>query len=84
MPRLQRIYWLDAYAENNWAFDSAEIEPQRCVTVGYLVGETDSYILLAATLGLNEEADGSHQTNARFAIPKGCILERQDLGALAA
>jgi hypothetical protein len=79
MPRLLRILWLDAYAENEWCFDQPEIQPQRCVTVGYLMAESDSYLLLAATLGL-----GDHQSNARFAIPKGCILERQDLGGLPA
>ncbi len=79
MPRLLRILWLDAYAENDWCFETPEVEPQRCVTVGYLVAETDAYLLLAATLGL-----GDQQSNARFAIPKGCILQREDLGGLPA
>ena len=42
--------------------------------VGYLVAESDDYLLLAGTLGL-----GDRQSNARFAIPKGCVLERERL-----
>lgn len=74
LPRLERILWIDAYAENHWSWEAPEIEPQRCVSVGYLVAESDDYLLLAGTLGL-----GDRQSNARFAIPKGCVLERERL-----
>ena len=47
-----------------------------CVTVGFLLSETDQYLLLAATIG------GTH-SNARFGIPKGCITEQEELSCQA-
>lgn len=76
LPPLERILWIDAYAENHWCWEAPEIDPQRCVSIGYLVAEDDDYLLLAGTLGL-----GDRQSNARFAIPKGCVLARDRLDA---
>jgi len=68
-PPIVLIEWLDAYASAGWEDDS-KAEPAPCKTIGFLIDETDTYVLLAATLGHSTE------TNARFAIPKGMILTR--------
>lgn len=74
LPPLLRATWLDAYAENEWAWEAPEIGDGSCVTVGFLVAENDAYLVLAATHGFNDT-----QSNARFAIPKGCITKRETL-----
>lgn len=76
MPPLLKVTWIDAYAEAEWAWEIPEPEPQVCVTVGFLLSETDQYLLLAATIG------GTH-SNARFGIPKGCITEREEVSCQA-
>lgn len=71
MPPLLKVTWIDAYAAAGWE-EGPEVERQECVTVGFLLSETDDYLLLAATYG-------EGHSNAHFGIPKGCITKRETL-----
>ena len=71
---LVRVDWDDASAlEHGWT-DPAEEKPvpQMAVTVGFLVKETEHYIVIAST------TDGTW-VNGRFQIPKGMIKSMKPL-----
>jgi hypothetical protein len=59
------VQWVDAVADAGWETNTkAEVHP--CLSVGFVVEETDEAICLAAAI--------SHdQSNARIHIPKGWI-----------
>jgi hypothetical protein len=60
-------------ADSGWeAKTKAEIH--HCITVGYLVDETDEAICLASTWSID-------QTNARMHIPKAWIKNRKVLAS---
>lgn len=74
---LYRVEWIDAYADNTWADGNEPPEDALVVTVGFFVAASDKTILLAAT-----RARADDQSNARFAIPKCCILKAKRIGRL--
>ena len=64
-----QIEWIDAVADSGWeAKVVASIH--HCVTVGFLVDETDEAICLASTWSID-------QTNSRMHIPKAWIKNRK-------
>ncbi len=70
-PKIIQLTWIDAVADSGWeAKTKAEIH--HCITVGYLVDETDEAICLASTWSID-------QTNARMHIPKAWIKNRKVL-----
>lgn len=76
--KLVKVTWDDAEsATERWA-SLAEVtkdEPTLCVSVGWLIKETDSKIHLAASLVLGE----SDQVSGHVAIPKPMIKEVLEL-----
>ena len=67
-PKIVQVSWIDAVADVGWeAKTKAEIH--HCITVGYLVDETDEALCLASTWSID-------QTNARMHIPKAWIKNR--------
>lgn len=60
------VRWYDAIAHANWHIPDAELP--LCITVGFLVEETDSAVEIASTVG--EEMS---ECNASIVIPKGMI-----------
>lgn len=70
-PKIIQVSWIDAVADVGWeAKTKAEIH--HCITVGYLVDETDEALCLASTWSID-------QTNARMHIPKAWIKNRKVL-----
>ncbi len=70
-PKIVQIAWIDAVADVGWeAKTKAEIH--HCITVGYVVDETDEALCLASTWSID-------QTNARMHIPKAWIKNRKVL-----
>jgi uncharacterized protein YqfA (UPF0365 family) len=70
-PKIIQVSWIDAVADVGWeAKTKAEIH--HCITVGYLVDETDEALCLASTWSVD-------QTNARMHIPKAWIKNRKVL-----
>ena len=52
--KIVRVVWLDAMAIAEWTKTGAEIEPQRCTTVGHLISEADDHVTVAATISGDE------------------------------
>ena len=63
-----KITWIDAQADAGW--DQPKVDIAHCVTVGFLVGETDDAICVAGTVS-------DHECNNRISIPKSWILTQQ-------
>ncbi len=58
--KLVRVVWLDALAIAEWTKIGAAIEPQRCITVGYLVVEANDHVTVAATVSEDEYNSAMH------------------------
>jgi uncharacterized protein YqfA (UPF0365 family) len=72
-PKIIQVSWIDAVADVGWeAKTKAEIH--HCITVGYVVDETDEALCLASTWSID-------QTNARMHIPKAWIKNRKVLAS---
>lgn len=64
------IDWVDIVVYGGWRKDYEK--PAVCRSVGYIVEETDTHIVLAATVGGEGEA---REWNQCVTIPKGCITK---------
>ena len=72
-PKIVQVTWIDAVADVGWeAKTKAEIH--HCITVGYVVDETEEALCLASTWSID-------QTNARMHIPKAWIKNRKVLAS---
>jgi uncharacterized protein YqfA (UPF0365 family) len=70
-PKIIQVSWIDAVADVGWE-SKTKAEIHHCITVGYLVDETDEAVCLASTWSVD-------QTNARMHIPKAWIKNRKVL-----
>jgi hypothetical protein len=70
-PKIIQVSWIDAVADVGWECKT-KAEIHHCITVGYLVDETDEALCLASTWSVD-------QTNARMHIPKAWIKNRKVL-----
>jgi hypothetical protein len=66
------ITWDDAESDDGWAETPEELEPKLATSVGFLIRQTEKYILLAMSY------DNGH-TNGRFQIPKALIKEQKEI-----
>jgi hypothetical protein len=64
-----QVRWIDAVADSGWE-EKTKAEIHHCVTVGFLVDETEEALCIASTWSHN-------QTNARIHIPKAWIKDRK-------
>lgn len=69
---LIEVIWDDASTDNGWEAPPDELIPELVITVGFLVRETDSHLLIANSY------DPNH-TNGRIQIPKGMVTSRKVL-----
>ena len=76
LPRVELIEWRDSASLDGWGHEEIS-GPMPCVTAGFLLRETDDYVVLVQSLALilNGEMD------QQFAIPKSCITRRRRLKA---
>jgi hypothetical protein len=70
-PKIVQVSWIDAVADVGWE-GKTKAEIHHCITVGYVVDETDEALCLASTWSID-------QTNARMHIPKAWIKNRKVL-----
>lgn len=70
-----QVSWIDAVADSGWE-EKTKAEIHHCITVGFLVDETDEAICIASTWSHN-------QTNARIHIPKAWIQNRKVIASEA-
>ena len=70
-PKIVHVEWIDAVADSGWE-DKVKAQIDKCVTVGFLIDETDEAICIASTLSIDHN-------NARMHIPKAWIKNRKVL-----
>lgn len=69
------VVWNDAASHDGWVQIDADAEPMQIMTRGWLIKETATYLVLAASLQLdNETTVGSTQI-----IPLGMIVSQREL-----
>lgn len=69
--RFVRVVWEDAQAIALWTRRGDPIEPQMCETKGHLVEETDTHVIVAATIS-------GEEWNAGQQIPRKMIVSLED------
>ena len=75
------VEWIDsAQPISAWMFleNKPSLEIIQCVSVGWLVGETDDVLMLAPNLG-DIESGGSGQASGFIRIPKSALTRRVEL-----
>ena len=75
------VEWADsAQPISAWMFlkNKPRLEIIQCVSVGWLVGETDAVLMLAPNLG-DIESGGSGQASGFIRIPKSAVTRRVEL-----
>lgn len=62
------VQWVDSSSLPGWQYEEAvlDITPETIETFGFLVKETDDFIIVSCSLG-------THQIDAPICIPKICI-----------
>lgn len=70
---LVEVVWDDANTgEDQWVAVDDLPEPERAYTVGYLVKDEPTHVVVAQTWGLKQ--DGSEEVGGTWAIPRGMIV----------
>lgn len=73
---VEEIRWLDAVAKVDWLGKDTLPEPAFVMTVGYLVKETDTYVVLSMSHGSADCVGTPNEFGPVFTIPKGMIRGR--------
>ena len=78
--KLVAIYWVDIVGNDDRSWltmeEAKETTPCPMVTVGYLVAEDDTNIVVASTRSMDTNDDTFGNVNA---IPKACVRELKEL-----
>jgi hypothetical protein len=71
---LVEVVWSDIVASSSWYDDKdvTEMRPEKCVSVGFLVRETEELVTLVSTYS----PEGDDRWANTICIPKGCILKK--------
>jgi len=74
--KIVRIEWLDiCHGQTNWSFiDQLDLGPLECVSVGFLIKETDEYISIAENYN---ESEGLVADTMTF--PKAIVKKVEEL-----
>lgn len=69
-PKVIRVDWQDSCEYAGWRekSDVAEMKPAPCTTIGYLISDCKTHLVLASSIC------GSSQCS-HMSIPKGCITK---------
>ena len=76
--KLVEVLWKDAESHDEWVTLSDitdDNKPLDCVSVGFLVKETEDRVILCATLSLATD----NQVSGHITIPKGMITAIKNL-----
>lgn len=71
--KIYRVTWDDALAIACWTKTGEPMEAQICTTVGFLVAESESHVMLAATVS-DDEYIAAQQ------IPRALIRQMDEIG----
>lgn len=67
--KVVRVLWRDIVTSHGWQEDT-KLDPASCETVGFLVGEDLDTLVVASTVGVDED---HKEYNSLCAIPRGCV-----------
>ena len=68
------VMWDDAAGlQHGWTAKTEKLEPQLCLSVGFLIRENDDHIMIAS----DTDEEGSH--NGRTQIPRGMVIRMKIL-----
>ncbi len=70
------VAWKDAHSVAEWRGLAELPAPAECVTRGWLVRETDKYVVLAGTLLWKEDGGNVELAGEIIAIPKGGFVTK--------
>lgn len=74
--RLVMLWWDDSFGGGSWiSKEDQENRVVKCLTAGFLIGETDEHITV--TCSMTEGGEGEYL--GPITIPKSCITRREDL-----
>jgi len=67
------VEWIDSASDHGWEkIKDSEIEHESCITLGFLVKESEDFIMIAHSI---DQANDS--ANGRIQIPKVAIKSRK-------
>jgi hypothetical protein len=72
LGQLVMVEWLDATTQNGWSPAEDRREPERCLTVGWLLRDDEIAISIAASLGFDDDGE-INGVNAVTTIPHGMV-----------
>jgi hypothetical protein len=84
-PPLMLVEWLDsAQPVSGWHFleSPPELEIVECVSVGWLVGQTEQVVMLAPNIGASESGDA--QASGFIRIPRMAVTRMVEMEEVAA
>jgi len=73
--RYVEVIWDDAASNDGWVELDADTAPQQIITRGWLIKENDAYLVLAASL----QIDNANTVGSTQIIPLGMIVSRREL-----
>ena len=75
--QIVRVVWVDPHSVDEWVpIDSPDLDyPHRVETVGRLIKEEDTFIVVSLNIGLDANSDVS----CSIIIPKRCIDKMERL-----
>lgn len=62
------VEWEDAQGDTGWEEVPDEVEPCIAITAGFLIKETENYLIVASSI----DTDNDHNNN-RIQIPRGMV-----------
>ncbi len=78
LPKLVEIEWIDSSTGAGWiSTEDINVEPVQCVTVGFIIRETKTAVMVAASLGIWSGV--VDQACDPITIPKVAITKRRNL-----
>ena len=76
-PRAILVEWHDAISTSGWEDIGTAEAPHLCRSLGFLVHETETFVVVAATWG--QSGNDAPQSNNRISIPRGWIVGIHDV-----
>ncbi len=74
--RFVEVQWKDAHSVADWRSLAELPAPAECVTRGWLVKETDEYVVIAGTLLWKEGGGSVELAGEMICIPKGGFTQK--------
>jgi hypothetical protein len=86
-PKLIELHWLDCLQRASWKSGEnietmlTDTSDMECRTVGFLIAENETVVIVAATTGPPDKEFGEHEDKVLgpLVIPRGAITEMWEI-----